>query len=172
MPWETWLKHLQLSPTPGGMLWELRPGRFLKVLPSLKLTVRTWITGVGSDEFPLGWKAYFQVRTVSFREGTPLKVLYHLESRWLATPISLCLSWPLTNRHLLEVASHLLSPWCRYPPYQSYLRLTRCLIGIFLGSKILSKQVFGCLGISPWKNETPIGKHHFQVPYQTFSLGG
>ncbi len=28
--------------------------------------------------------------------------LYHLESRWLATPIGL--SWPLTNRHLLGVA--------------------------------------------------------------------
>ena len=27
--------------------------------------------------------------------------LYHLESRWLAAPISLGLSWSLTNRHLL-----------------------------------------------------------------------
>ena len=33
-----------------------------------------------------------------------LWVVYHLESRWLATPISLGLSWPLTLRHLLGVA--------------------------------------------------------------------
>ena len=30
---------------------------------------------------------------------TKQKQLYHLESRWLATPISLGSSWPLTNRH-------------------------------------------------------------------------
>ena len=29
------------------------------------------------------------------------------KDRWLATPISLDLSWPLTNRHLLGVASNL-----------------------------------------------------------------
>ncbi len=31
------------------------------------------------------------------------------KDRWLATPISLGLSWPLTSRHLLGVASHLRS---------------------------------------------------------------
>ena len=38
-------------------------------------------------------------------------VLYHLESRWGHFPC-IGLSWPLTNRHLLGVASHLLSQQC------------------------------------------------------------
>ena len=32
------------------------------------------------------------------------QIQYHLESRWLATPIGPGWSWPLTNRHLLGVA--------------------------------------------------------------------
>ena len=39
-------------------------------LPSLKLTVRIWKWMVGIRLFPFGM-AYFQVRTVSFREGYP-----------------------------------------------------------------------------------------------------
>ena len=44
----------------------------------------------------------------------PKKHVYHLESRWLATPIGLGLSWPLTKNPPLGVASHLLSLWCTY----------------------------------------------------------
>ena len=58
----------------------------------LELTVRTWKMVVGRRSFPFGM-AHFQVRTVSFREGTVI-VINHLESSWLATPISLGLSWP------------------------------------------------------------------------------
>ena len=40
-------------------------------------------------------------------------MVYHLESRWLATPSSLGLSCPLTFGHLLGVASYLLSLRCK-----------------------------------------------------------
>ena len=49
------------------------------------------------------------------------KKLYHLECRWRNSHV-LCLSWPLTNRHLLGVASHLLSQ--HVYPIQLVLPLT------------------------------------------------
>ncbi len=48
---------------------DILPSSTAVLLPSGKLTVRTWNTGVGSDDFPFG-KPYFQGRTVSFREGS------------------------------------------------------------------------------------------------------
>ena len=42
-------------------------------------------------------------RTNSDQIHAKQKHLHHLESRWVATPIGLGLSWPLTNRHLLKV---------------------------------------------------------------------
>ena len=43
-------------------------------------------------------------------------LIYHLESRWLATHISLGLSWPLTKKPPFGSGNrHLLSPRCKYP---------------------------------------------------------
>ncbi len=48
-------------------LWTVQV--FLGDAPSLKLTVRTWEWMVGRRSFPFWGPAYFQGRTVSFREG-------------------------------------------------------------------------------------------------------
>ncbi len=49
-------------------------GWFFEYLPSLKLTIRTWKWMVGRRSFPFG-NPYFQVQSVSFKEGVRRKPL-------------------------------------------------------------------------------------------------
>ena len=58
---------------------------------------------------PYGWIRMKFGGEIMVRMVKTTNYLYHLESsRWLATPMSRFIIYPLANRHLLGVASHLL----------------------------------------------------------------
>ena len=65
--------------------------------------------------------------------GSPNK--YHLESRWLATPISPGRSWPLTNRHLLGVAIAI---------YFHHSVIHLFITAMVISTEILSLQIAPC----------------------------
>ena len=83
------------GPKVGGETWETCD---ISGLPSLKLTANALENGWLEDYFPFGM-AYFQVRTVSFREGIDIKsasytggsIWKHIADNWgslfLGTPL-------------------------------------------------------------------------------------